>query len=91
MALNAIMVECNLFTVTEHEFNHKEGIIYLFVLESPQELLYHYNCTTFISSLSLPSQMQIGDFGMSRDLEDENYYISHGGKIPVKWTAPEVN
>ena len=27
---------------------------------------------------------------MSRDLMDENYYISHGGKIPVKWTAPEV-
>ncbi len=28
---------------------------------------------------------------MSRDLSDENYYVSHGGKIPVKWTAPEVN
>ena len=28
---------------------------------------------------------------MSRDLEDENYYISNGGKIPVKWTAPEVS
>ena len=34
--------------------------------------------------------IQIGDFGMSRDLMDESYYISHGGKIPVKWTAPEV-
>ena len=34
--------------------------------------------------------LQIADFGMSRDLADENYYISHGGKIPVKWTAPEV-
>ena len=33
---------------------------------------------------------QVGDFGMSRDLEDDNYYISHGGKIPVKWTSPEV-
>ena len=33
---------------------------------------------------------QVADFGMSRDLADENYYISHGGKIPVKWTAPEV-
>ena len=21
---------------------------------------------------------------------DENYYVAHGGKIPVKWTAPEV-
>ena len=27
---------------------------------------------------------------MSRDLIDENYYITSGGKIPVKWTAPEV-
>ena len=34
--------------------------------------------------------MQIGDFGMSRDLLDENYYVSKGGMIPLKWTAPEV-
>ena len=27
---------------------------------------------------------------MSRDVEDENYYVSKGGKVPVKWTAPEV-
>ena len=34
--------------------------------------------------------MQIGDFGMARDLMDDTYYKSSGGKIPVKWTAPEV-
>ena len=34
--------------------------------------------------------IQISDFGMSRDLEEGTYYVSHGGKIPVKWTAPEV-
>ena len=33
---------------------------------------------------------QIADFGMSRDLTNE-YYLSRGGKIPVKWTAPEVS
>ena len=27
---------------------------------------------------------------MSRDLLDDEYYVSHGEKIPVKWTAPEV-
>jgi ephrin-B len=27
---------------------------------------------------------------MSRNLEDENYYFSQGGKIPIKWTAPEA-
>ncbi|XP_065903482.1 uncharacterized protein [Dysidea avara] len=33
---------------------------------------------------------KIADFGMSRDLEDDSYYITSGGKIPAKWTAPEV-
>ena len=27
---------------------------------------------------------------MSRDLAEDDYYISHGGQIPVKWTAPEA-
>ena len=34
--------------------------------------------------------IQIADFGMSRDLADETYYVSHEGMIPVKWTAPEA-
>ncbi len=34
--------------------------------------------------------MQISDFGMSRDLQDDAYYTSHGGLVPVKWTAPEA-
>ena len=35
--------------------------------------------------------VQIGDFGMARDLmADNNYYHSKGGIIPLKWTAPEV-
>ena len=33
---------------------------------------------------------QVADFGLSRGVDDSDYYISHGGKIPVKWTAPEV-
>lgn len=28
---------------------------------------------------------------MARNLLDEDYYNSRGGKIPVKWTAPEVS
>ena len=34
--------------------------------------------------------IQIVDFGMSCDLIDDNYYITSGGKIPVKWTSPEI-
>ena len=32
---------------------------------------------------------QIADFGLSRDLTNE-YYLSQGGRIPLKWTAPEA-
>ena len=34
--------------------------------------------------------MQVADFGMSRDLVDETYYVSTGGRVPLKWTAPEA-
>ena len=27
---------------------------------------------------------------MSRNLQEENYYTSSGGMIPIKWTAPEA-
>ena len=51
--------------------------------------------STMQSNCTIPSYnytyVQIADFGMSRDLIDDNYYITSGGKIPVKWTAPEVD
>ena len=40
--------------------------------------------------MNLQVMQQIADFGMARDVEDNDYYVSHGGHIPVKWTAPEV-
>ena len=27
---------------------------------------------------------------MSRELAENTYYISRGGEVPVKWTAPEA-
>ena len=38
----------------------------------------------------MPLLLQIADFGMSRDLQDDDYYKSSGGQVPIKWTAPEV-
>ena len=35
--------------------------------------------------------MKIADFGMSRDLQNEHYYKSTGGRVPIKWTSPEVS
>ena len=33
---------------------------------------------------------QIADFGLSQHLQNKDYYVSHGGKVPVKWTSPEA-
>ena len=34
---------------------------------------------------------KIGDFGLARHaIEDDEYYTSSGGLIPLKWTAPEA-
>ena len=33
---------------------------------------------------------KIADFGMARDVADDTYYVTTDGKIPLKWTAPEV-
>ena len=35
-------------------------------------------------------RIQISDFGLSRDLHDEDYYVAQGGLVPVRWTAPEA-
>ena len=36
-------------------------------------------------------QVQVADFGLSRDIYERDYYSSddHRAKLPVKWMAPE--
>ena len=34
--------------------------------------------------------MQLADFGMSHEMDEDYYYKPKGGMIPVKWTAPEA-
>ncbi|XP_065899331.1 uncharacterized protein [Dysidea avara] len=40
--------------------------------------------------VSESSTCKIADFGLSRNLLNDNYYVTSGGKIPMKWTAPEA-
>ena len=47
-------------------------------------------CVNVIIMCLCTSHIQIADFGMARDVTDDIYYVASGGKIPVKWTAPEV-
>ena len=44
--------------------------------------------TVLIFGLVLTTQ--ISDFGMSRDMADDDIYVSHGGMVPVRWTSPEA-
>lgn len=32
---------------------------------------------------------KVSDFGLSRLLDDSNYYFSAGGRLPIRWMAPE--
>ena len=51
----------------------------------------HSNYRLCYCTYILLCAVQIADFGMARDLTDDNYYITTGGRIPVRWTAPEVH
>ena len=46
--------------------------------------------TVYFILLATINSFQIADFGMSRDLDDADYYLAEAGMIPIKWTAPEV-
>ena len=39
--------------------------------------------------LNSERRAKIADFGMSRETIDSNYYVSKGGQLPIRWTAPE--
>ena len=33
--------------------------------------------------------VKLADFGLSRGVEDQNFYKAGKGKLPIKWMAPE--
>ena len=33
--------------------------------------------------------VKLGDFGLSREVEEQSYYKASKGKLPIKWMAPE--
>ena len=48
-----------------------------------------HRCLIAYSFVSLFA-LQLVDFGMSHDMDEDYYYKPKGGMIPVKWTAPEA-
>lgn len=39
--------------------------------------------------VSTPYMVKLADFGLSRVLDNQSYYKSSKGKLPIKWMAPE--
>ncbi|XP_036394360.1 focal adhesion kinase 1-like isoform X6 [Megalops cyprinoides] len=39
--------------------------------------------------VSTADSVKLGDFGLSRYMEDSSYYKASKGKLPIKWMAPE--
>ena len=50
----------------------------------------HVHLTSILYSSCFDLLQKIADFGMSHDMEEDYYYKPKGGRIPVKWTAPEA-
>ena len=82
---------CITFTKILSSENHWESRIASAIIAIRSSYIY-IGCEVdakFPSSQAI-FHFQIADFGMSRDLHDADYYVSSGGKIPLKWTAPEA-
>ena len=62
-------------TLTKLMYNNSYGVVFILY----GVVMFSMRCYA----------IKVGDFGMSRHLE-ENYYMSSGGTVPIKWTAPEV-
>ena len=74
---------------TPHRKRNLQGQQYCGRIANSRTLLDYRHMFDFASNV-FSDCMQIADFGMLRDLDEDNYYISNGGLIPVKWTAIEV-
>ena len=62
-----------------------EGLMYL-----TERGFIHRDVAARNVLLNSEHRAKISDFGLSRESQDDSYYISRGGALPVRWTAPEV-
>ena len=61
-----------------------EGLAYLATLN-----FVHRDIAARNILLSSERRAKIADFGLSRETVDSDYYLSEGGQLPIRWTAPE--
>ena len=94
-ARNILLTDnCTCKVKPTHTHTHTHNFPPSHVLICFTQSFLHY--TTY-ENIILPGEdcalcvsLQIADFGMSRDLVEQDYYHSSGGMVPFKWTSPEV-
>ena len=71
------------------ELSCKVGALAILLLQTMLLIQSLMNTWQFIMMNYL---FQIADFGLSKKLADDTeYYVTSGGLVPLKWTAPEVS
>ncbi|XP_062503048.1 uncharacterized protein LOC134180007 isoform X2 [Corticium candelabrum] len=54
-----------------------------------RKLFVHRDLASRNILLNAELTCKVADFGMTRDVSDDNYYVTKGGKVPIRWCAPE--
>ncbi|KAK2718227.1 hypothetical protein QYM36_005520, partial [Artemia franciscana] len=84
MIANRVRLEKDLVTLLLYAFQLSTALSYL---ESKKYV--HRDIAARNVLVTAHDCVKLGDFGLSRWVEDENYYKASKGVLPIKWMAPE--
>ncbi|TNN80004.1 Focal adhesion kinase 1 [Liparis tanakae] len=89
-----IMELCTLGEVRKYSLDLATLILYSYQLSAALAYLeskrfVHRDIAARNVLVSTVDCVKLGDFGLSRYMEDSSYYKASKGKLPIKWMAPE--
>ncbi|XP_014324693.1 protein-tyrosine kinase 2-beta isoform X2 [Xiphophorus maculatus] len=82
--------------LTQNQSKLTNTTLVLFSLQICKALVYLGGCNVVHRDIAVrnvlvasPECVKLGDFGLSRYIEDEEYYKASVTRLPIKWMAPE--
>ncbi|MED6290708.1 hypothetical protein CHARACLAT_016072 [Characodon lateralis] len=82
--------------LTQNQSKLTNTTLVLFSLQICKALVYLGGCNMVHRDIAVrnvlvasPDCVKLGDFGLSRYIEDEEYYKASVTRLPIKWMAPE--
>ncbi|XP_054598946.1 protein-tyrosine kinase 2-beta isoform X1 [Nothobranchius furzeri] len=82
--------------LVEHQYVLKTGKLTQFCLQICKALAYleglnmvHRDIAVRNILVASPESVKLGDFGLSRYVDDQEYYKASVSRLPIKWMAPE--